>query len=247
MRTIVYNAEAALKRYKEPPLELLIYTAANILQLEDQKILSQMPDLLNLLAQIELYRQRINNEIRKALTLNDFYSGQDSDIELLTVEEVTKLNGFLYPPEKEKKVQESFETIMQFCIRLHILHLWGFTSESYLLTKWMRIYFQPRYSSNERPQVFHKVLPEKAFLEASDECMRFLVGAKDWYEQYKNILPDDPHLEIAQEEYDELVDNLIESSKDKILGGVEHYMRRATRALDAMDYLNEVFSPPDQQ
>jgi len=63
-----------------PPLDVLCYAIKNIMY--PDFLLCQIPDLLDLLAVVELYRQEASTQARAALVFNDFYQNDDTVVSL---------------------------------------------------------------------------------------------------------------------------------------------------------------------
>ena len=101
-----------------PPVDGLCYAIRNILHPEVS--LCQIPDLLDLLSIVELYRQQAFAKARAALVFNEFYRNQKT--------------GPTLTPEEEKRIQRAFRDkndknqrsmyvllILQFCYFVSIL------------------------------------------------------------------------------------------------------------------------------
>ncbi|TDL22338.1 hypothetical protein BD410DRAFT_788591 [Rickenella mellea] len=121
---------------KSPPLFFLCYNVRCILH--PDLSLNHTPHLLDLLAQIEGFRQKCVNQIEKALQW-DQEQGDSGDG--LSHVERKSLNRLLLKHKKESKWRNLYRFISLSLCRLHIHGLWSSEDSSHTLPKVIQTYF----------------------------------------------------------------------------------------------------------
>ncbi|KAH9987980.1 hypothetical protein BJV77DRAFT_1023811 [Russula vinacea] len=141
----------------EPPLSALIYAAQGILH--PTLSFNHIPDLLDILSQVERAREFSREHANWALIWQRFYETRPNP-------NVRVLQKSDKDPERLDATRRIFICIIEHVIRMHILYLWTHAEES--------------------QRLFHASLipEEKARLaETGMSCFRFMHDAKLWEEQ----------------------------------------------------------------
>ncbi|EPQ55033.1 hypothetical protein GLOTRDRAFT_42353, partial [Gloeophyllum trabeum ATCC 11539] len=154
-------------------------------------IRTQIPSLLDLLAQIEMVRKRAVKTARDALEWNKLYAkAADAEVLLLSEKERAICERIAGRVEEEKTRKIYTEITSRLCELVrecsslsstqHIHSLW--TGDEEKLAEYMREYF-PKLTKQKSNQLFHSDLNEVEQLLLHDvgrRCASFLRDAADW-------------------------------------------------------------------
>ncbi len=185
----------------EPPLSALLYAAQGILH--PTLSFRHIPDLLDILSQVERAREFSLEHAKWALIWQRFYETRPSSrVRVLRKSDKEAIKKLL-KPERVDATRRIFICIIEQAIRLvrvlilsvrdpeltcnkHVLYLWTHAEESYRLHHYLRIYFPWAHGIHDNQRLYHASLTpdEQARLaEAGMSCFRFMRDAKFWEEQ----------------------------------------------------------------
>jgi hypothetical protein len=187
----------------EPPLGALLYAAQGILH--PTLSFDFIPDLLDILAQVECARKFSLEHAKWALIWQRFYETRPSSrVRVLRKSDKEAIKKLL-KPERLDATRRIFFCIIEQAIRMvrvltlpfphvapeltvnkHVLYLWTHVEESYRLHHYLRIYFPWAHGRDDNQRLYHASLTpdEHARLaEAGVSCFRFMRDAKSWEEQ----------------------------------------------------------------
>lgn len=168
----------------EPPLDALLYAAQGILH--PTLSFSYIPDLLDILSQVERAREFSLEHAKWALIWQRFYETRpSSSVRVLRKPDKEAIKKLL-KPERLEATRRIFFCIIEQAIRMHVLYLWTHPEESYRLHHYLRIYFPWAHGGDDSQRLHHASLTpdEQARLaEAGMSCFRFMRDAKLWEEQ----------------------------------------------------------------
>ena len=186
----------------EPPLDALLYAAQGILH--PTLSFDYIPDLLDILSQVERAREFSIEHAKWALIWQRFYETRpSSSVRVLRKSDKEAIKKLL-KPERLEATRRIFFGIIEQAIRMvrvltvsrvriheltcnkHVLYLWTHAEESYRLHHYLRIYFPWAHGRDDSQRLYHASLTpdEQARLaEAGMSCFRFMRDAKLWEEQ----------------------------------------------------------------
>lgn len=109
----------SLFKTRVPPLDFILYAIKNIMR--PSMVLDQIPDLLDLLAAVEFYRNIALGKANDALVYNDWYKAKDERVVSLTQEERTDLEMQVQMADILREIY--FNIILQYCqfVSEHVL------------------------------------------------------------------------------------------------------------------------------
>ncbi|KAI0300632.1 hypothetical protein B0F90DRAFT_1817399 [Multifurca ochricompacta] len=180
----------------DPPLKALLYAAQGILY--PTLSFSHIPDLLDILSQVERTREFSREHAKCALIWQRFYETRPSPkVRVLRKSDKDAIKRLL-KPERLDATRRIFVCILEQTIRMHVLYLWTHPKDSYLLHHYLRIYFPWALGRHESQRLYHVLLtPEETarLAENGMSCFRFMRDAKLWEEQRLreldvSVLPD---------------------------------------------------------
>ncbi|KAF9236308.1 hypothetical protein BU15DRAFT_50227 [Melanogaster broomeanus] len=167
-----------------PPPSLVFYAARNILY--PSFILGQIPDLLNLLSAIDVYRRFSCLKADEALVWQKYYSnaqneGLHREVRMLKDKEVKRLEVFVAKREAQRT---EYVLLLQSLIKLYVHYLWT-APESCLLGKRLNDFFPGSIEGLDKPSnlLFHDDLSEgeaDSFMQVKDECQKWMHSVVDW-------------------------------------------------------------------
>ncbi|KIJ12774.1 hypothetical protein PAXINDRAFT_156750 [Paxillus involutus ATCC 200175] len=199
-----------------PPPSLIFYAARNILF--PSFILGQIPDLLNLLSAIDVYRRFSALKADEALEWQKYYQnaqkeGRHGDVRTLTDKESRRLREFV---AKKGGHRKEYVLLVRSLVQLYIYYLWT-AAESCLLGKRLNDFFPGSIEGIDKPSslLFHVDLSDEeaaSFMQLKDECQRWMNLVVDWESRreargeeqgYDSSLalpefPSPPHFSLAQ-------------------------------------------------
>ncbi|KAN0133436.1 hypothetical protein V8E53_008604, partial [Lactarius tabidus] len=185
------------------PLDALLYAAQGILH--PSLSFSYIPDLLDILSQVERAREFSLEHAKWALIWQRFYETRpSSNVRVLRKSDKEAIKKLL-KPERLEATRRIFFCIIEQAIRMHVLYLWTHAEESYRLHHYLRIYFPWAHGRDDSQRLYHASLTpdEQARLaEAGMSCFRFMRDAKLWEEQrlreLKSYYDDDDHFQVLK-------------------------------------------------
>ncbi|KIJ07904.1 hypothetical protein PAXINDRAFT_89648, partial [Paxillus involutus ATCC 200175] len=167
-----------------PPPSLIFYAARNILF--PSFILGQIPDLLNLLSAIDVYRRFSALKADEALEWQKYYQnaqkeGRHGDVRTLTDKESRRLREFV---AKKGGHRKEYVLLVRSLVQLYIYYLWT-AAESCLLGKRLNDFFPGSIEGIDKPSslLFHVDLSDEeaaSFMQLKDECQRWMNLVVDW-------------------------------------------------------------------
>ncbi|KZT23572.1 hypothetical protein NEOLEDRAFT_1069400 [Neolentinus lepideus HHB14362 ss-1] len=177
----IYNVISIVDPASCPPLYVLVYAVENIIN--PDLIRSQIPSLLDLLAQIELIRQRAVKAARDALAWNQYYttSAQKSDGILLLSEKEREIIECIVDERRATAARTIYIGVIFKLCELHIHSLWKH-SEGDQLGHYIREYF-PSFTNDKSSRMFQLDLSEddqRRLQEIGKGCFAFLDKASKW-------------------------------------------------------------------
>jgi len=167
----------------EPPLGALLYAAQGILH--PTVSFDYIPDLLDILSQVERAREFSLEHAKWALIWQRFYETRPSSTVRVLRKSDKEAIKKLLEPERLNATRRIFFCIIEQAIRMHVLYLWTHVEESYRLHHYLRIYFPWAHGRHDSQRLYHASLTpdEQARLaEAGVSCFRFMRDAKSWEE-----------------------------------------------------------------
>ncbi|KAH7927651.1 hypothetical protein BV22DRAFT_1060586 [Leucogyrophana mollusca] len=222
---------------KHAPPALFFYAIRNILYPTFK--LGQIPDALNILAEVDLIRQHVVNKASDALEWNKFYQGQGTKARLLHEKEETRLADIVSENEQDRKI---YVLLIYNLCRLHIHYLWS-APESCLLPKRMNDYFPGCLAdaSTASQVYFQSGLsdPEKEiFNRLKAECIQWMKLVTIWEERREIDLADQG---ISAEEMDKTFKDDLEIKfpppieQDRLATAIGKYVRKVERMVLTME------------
>ncbi|KAH9961966.1 hypothetical protein BC827DRAFT_1200810 [Russula dissimulans] len=168
----------------EPPLNALLYAAHAILH--PTLSFDHIPDLLDILSQVERAREFSREHAKWALIWQRFYETRPNpNVRVLQTSDKDVLRRLL-KPERLDATRRIFVCIIEQVICMHVLYLWTHSEDSYLLHHYLRIYFPWAHGKLGSQRLYHALLmPEEQvrLAETGMSCFRFMRNAKLWEEQ----------------------------------------------------------------
>ncbi|KAH8984138.1 hypothetical protein EDB92DRAFT_1951045 [Lactarius akahatsu] len=168
----------------EPPLSALLYAAQGILH--PTLSFRHIPDLLDILSQVERAREFSLEHAKWALIWQRFYETRPSSrVRVLRKSDKEAIKKLL-KPERLDATRCIFIFIIEQAIRVHVLYLWTHAEESYRLHHYLQIYFPWAHSRHDSQRLYHALLaPDEQvrLAEVGMSCFRFMRDAKFWEEQ----------------------------------------------------------------
>ncbi|KAF8476404.1 hypothetical protein DFH94DRAFT_110623 [Russula ochroleuca] len=201
----------------EPPLSALIYAAQGILH--PTLSFNHIPDLLDILSQVERAREFSREHAKWALIWQRFYETRPNpNVRVLQKADKDALKKVL-KPERLDATRRIFICIVEHVIRMHILYLWTHAEESYLLHHYLRIYFPWAHGKPSSQRLYHaSLIPEERarLAETGLSCFGFMHDAKLWEEERLRELD----VSILPDSYYEN-DESFQALKFKFIGNIE--------------------------
>jgi hypothetical protein len=186
----------------EPSLDASLYAAQGILH--PTLSFNHIPDLLDILSQVERAREFSLEHAKWALIWQRFYETRPSSrVRVLRMSDKEAIKKLL-KPERLDATRRMFICIFEQAIRMvrvltlprvrhleltrrkHVLYLWTHAEESYRLHHYLRIYFPWAHGRDDSQRLYHASLtPDEQgrLAEAGLKCFRFMRDAKFWEEQ----------------------------------------------------------------
>jgi len=147
---------------------------------------NHIPDLLDILSEVERARQFSLEHAKWVLIWQRFYETRpSSSVRILQKSDKEAIKKLL-KPERLDATRRIFICIIEQAIRMHVLYLWTHAKESYRLPHYLGIYFPWAHGRHDSRRLYHASLTphEQARLaEAGMSCFRFMRDAKLWEEQ----------------------------------------------------------------
>jgi len=181
----ILNQDSLFKT-RVPPLDLILYAIRNIMR--PSMVADQIPDLLDLLAAVEFYRNVSLGKANDALVYNDWYKAKDERAISLTHEERTDLESQVKMADVLRAIY--FNLILQYC-QFDVYTLWSHHPDSMTdLILRMSDYF-PRLNKNyttPTPRLFLHDLSD----DENDQlhktglgCCRFVRDSYAWAVEHR--------------------------------------------------------------
>ncbi|THH13129.1 hypothetical protein EW146_g7049 [Bondarzewia mesenterica] len=216
-----------------PPLYALTYAVCNIIR--PTFLFDQTPEVLEIIAQIELIRQQATKYASQALVWNKYYAKelaeQAQDGILLDNHEVRIVSRLV---ERDRSFRIIYCGIINNCMRLHILHIWT-GEKSHHLMRYLKLYF-PTFSLTDVPhprQIYHQNLSEdeeENFYATALKCIQFIHDAAQWEEKIRDqdseaiVLPEDYQSDDFRQLRDSLMEGLNEDTVTTMIGDYVRYV-----------------------
>ncbi|KAH9975031.1 hypothetical protein BGW80DRAFT_1444614 [Lactifluus volemus] len=168
----------------EPPLGSLLYAVQGILY--PALSFDHVPDLLDILSQVERAREFFQVQAKWTLIWQRFYETRPSPkVRVLGKSDKDAVKKLL-KPERLDATRRIFICILEQTIRMHVLYLWTHAEDSYQIHHYLRIYFPWAHGKHGSQRLCNTslTLEEQARLaEAGMSCFRFMRDAKLWEER----------------------------------------------------------------
>ncbi|KAI9439265.1 hypothetical protein H4582DRAFT_127833 [Lactarius indigo] len=186
----------------EPPLSALLYAAQGILH--PTLSFRHIPDLLDILSQVERAREFSLEHAKWALIWQRFYETRPSSrVRVLRKSDKEAIKKLL-KPERLDATRCIFICIIEQAIRMvrvftlprvrdpeltrgkHVLYLWTHAGESYRLHHYLQIYFPWAHGGHDSQRLYHASLTPDEQARLADvgmSCFLFMRHAKFWEEQ----------------------------------------------------------------
>ena len=182
----------------------LLYAAQGILH--PTLSFDHIPDLLDILSQVERAREFSREHAKWALIWQRFYETRPNpNIRVLQKSDKDVLRRLLNP-ERLDATRRIFVCIVEQIIRLvrslvsypfisdhrsyflrqHVLYLWTHAEDAYLLHHYLRIYFPWAHGKLDNQRLYHASLMTEDQARLADtamSCFRFMNDAKQWEER----------------------------------------------------------------
>ncbi|KIM68490.1 hypothetical protein SCLCIDRAFT_956343 [Scleroderma citrinum Foug A] len=170
-----------------PPV-LVFYAIRNIIH--PAFIVGQIPDLLNLLTMVDIFRQFANNKSGEVLAWDQYYSKEqdNQEVTLLTAKEVRGLEVY---QAQSGHLREQYILLLRNLCLIYIHYLWT-APESCLLAIRLNDFFPGSVDGFQEPSsfLFHEDLSEderRVFTELKDECSTSMKTILEWESEQEEL------------------------------------------------------------